>query len=59
MKYRRENMAVIPLVVFSELLVGMNTAPMTGDEQTLSTTAIGVEEEGSNKSTLQSRTGSK
>ena len=51
MKYRRENMAVIPLVVFSELLVGMNTAPMTGDEQTLSTTAIGVEEEGSNKYT--------
>ena len=49
MKYRRERMVV--LVTPSELLVGMNTAPTTGDEQVSFTTAMGAEEEGSNRYT--------
>ena len=52
MKYSREKMVVaLVLLVLSELLVGINTAPTTGDEQTSFTTAIGAEEDGSNRYT--------
>ena len=51
MKYKRERMVVLVTAEPSELRVGMNTAPTTGDEQASFTIAMGAEEEGSNRYT--------
>ena len=53
MKNSREQMPAIlsSSLVFSALVSGRNTAPMTGDRQTFLTTARGLDEAGSNRYT--------